>query len=392
MGEHKKNFFFYLFLVDFVIATQIALVSLFSQNLAILDAHWISQGFLLSLFLAFLVFLFFSGLSQDPSLAKNIIRIGLVFIALGSFIDLFPNNQNLFLFGRILGGLGAGITLAGQMSIIWYSQLKKSLLFSSALIASIFLGLLTGPKLIQLLAGPALSAPNISFLLGMFFPILAIFEKITASLETVLKNFSAFLGVHWKKLTGMGAYQIAQWFLDNPVWIFAELTWQANGVKLMILLALIHNFGLLFYYRGKKVSWLSLDVAVDFLHERKETLTKLFFQLVSPKMLIVFVTVALLSPDYLLILQGLFLLLLAFGLIILALRGVGTKWESFVAFFALSVWQDSFITTAYLRRKDSVTGLSAKDYIIFFLSFAVSISYWAIRNGLIAELIIRPIL
>jgi hypothetical protein len=223
-------------------------------------------------------------------------------------------------------------------------------------------------------------------------PILALFEKITLSFEKFLKIIAEFFSSHWKKISAFGLYHILSWLFDNPLWIFVELRWHSNGVRVMMLFALIINFGMLFYYRKKKVSWLGLDVAADFMQKKTEKLTELFFLLVSPKMLAVFIVVALLSPDYLLVLQVVFYFLVAFEILILATRGLGTKWESIVAFFALSVWQDSFVTTAYLRRKDCSDGLKRKDYIIFFLSSVTSISYWAIRNGLIAELIIRPII
>lgn len=392
MDNKKTNSFFYLILLDFIVATQVVAISVFFEKLITTSDNWTNKIFIIFLLVVFLVFLFFSRITKGNNRANTILRLGLVFIFLGSLINLFLDNPAFFVFGIIICGLGAGIIIAGQIGIILQEDARKIKTLSLTIILSLTLGLTTGPIFINFLSGPHLSGLQISFVLGIIFPLLAMFEKITLAFEKLLKIIAKFFIAHWKKVSAFGFYHIISWLFDNPLWLFVELRWHSNGVRAMMLAALIINFGMLFYYRKKKVSWLGLDVAADFMQKKTEKLTEIFFLLVSPKMLAVFIVAALLSPDYLLVLQVVFYFLVAFEILILATRGLGTKWESIVAFFALSIWQDSFVTTAYLRRKDCSDGLKRKDYIIFFLSSVTSISYWAIRNGLIAELILRPIL
>lgn len=198
MGENKKSFFFYLFLVDLIIATQVAVISVFSKKLIALDATWVSQIFALSFALAFLVFIFFSGLLKNALLAKSVIQTGLVFIVLGSLINFLSSDVNLFIFGRTVCGLGAGMILVGQLGIIWHEDFEKMKKFSLAIVISFVLGLAGGPSLVKLLSGPALSEAKIVFLLGTIFPVLAMFEKITEIVETVLENSVRFFAILFK--------------------------------------------------------------------------------------------------------------------------------------------------------------------------------------------------
>lgn len=60
----------------------------------------------------------------------------------------------------------------------------------------------------------------------------------------------------------------------------------------------------------------------------------------------------------------------------------------FVIFFALCVFQDPFITTAYFRR-GRFDGLQLLDWKIFFASVLVSNVYWTLRSGLMAAILVR---
>ena len=57
-------------------------------------------------------------------------------------------------------------------------------------------------------------------------------------------------------------------------------------------------------------------------------------------------------------------------------------------FFALCVFQDPFITTAYFKR-GRFDGLSRQDWQVFFASVLVSNGYWTLRSGLIANILVR---
>lgn len=59
-----------------------------------------------------------------------------------------------------------------------------------------------------------------------------------------------------------------------------------------------------------------------------------------------------------------------------------------VAFFALSVFFDPFMTTVYLRRGiNSYNGLSKRDWLIFASSTVVSNAYWSVRTAVIILII-----
>lgn len=58
----------------------------------------------------------------------------------------------------------------------------------------------------------------------------------------------------------------------------------------------------------------------------------------------------------------------------------------FVAFLALSVYTDPFITTVYMRKGHyEYNGMNRRDWIIFILSTVVSNAYWSGRTVIILE-------
>lgn len=58
----------------------------------------------------------------------------------------------------------------------------------------------------------------------------------------------------------------------------------------------------------------------------------------------------------------------------------------FIAFMALSIYTDPFITTVYMRKGwGEYNGLSRKDWMVFLISTVVSNAYWAIRTFAILE-------
>jgi hypothetical protein len=56
-------------------------------------------------------------------------------------------------------------------------------------------------------------------------------------------------------------------------------------------------------------------------------------------------------------------------------------------FFALCIFQDPFITTAYFRQ-GRFNGLRARDWQIFFASVVASNFYWTLRSGAVAALLV----
>lgn len=60
------------------------------------------------------------------------------------------------------------------------------------------------------------------------------------------------------------------------------------------------------------------------------------------------------------------------------------KKGDFAAFFALSIFEDPFITTVYLRH-GSFESIKNKEWKVFFSSVIVSNGYWIARNTAIIE-------
>lgn len=152
-------------------------------------------------------------------------------------------------------------------------------------------------------------------------------SRYVAIIATFFRNW-------WKVLLGQSIYQVLSWVYDNPLWMAAEGAFKIKGVIGMMIGAMTINFCILFYYRSKKVSWLGWDKGIK---------------------LIPFID-----------------------------RMKGRVLRKIAIFIFLSIFQDSFITTAYMRHGRE-NGLTKKDIAIFFTSSVVSICYWAIRNGIIVE-------
>jgi len=60
-----------------------------------------------------------------------------------------------------------------------------------------------------------------------------------------------------------------------------------------------------------------------------------------------------------------------------------------IAFFALSIYGDAFMTTVYLRHgSHSYSGMNRRDHAIFWSSLLVSNAYWTLRWTVILQVII----
>jgi hypothetical protein len=223
------------------------------------------------------------------------------------------------------------------------------------------------------------------FLINFIGNLLAVSGEIVA---VQMRNLREFLSAHWKKIAGMGAYQIIGWAYDNPIWMALVLFSPIWGTAMAIAIAFIINAVNLFIHRRNKAAWTGLEDFEKFLQSREDGLSEMFFLMTSERALIVFYLTAILSPDPIRSLQLVFVFFIYFEIAILISRKRGDA----IAFFLLSFWQDAFITTVYLRHGKCENGLRSKDYLIFVLSSITSIVYWTIRNGLIVELVLRPML
>ena len=194
------------------------------------------------------------------------------------------------------------------------------------------------------------------------------------------KELAVKITALFKKVLGMGLWQASSWIYDNPLWLSVELYFGSIGVAILGIGAIGMNFGTLCHYRRKKVPWLCWDDAVN---EVKSNPLKSYFQ-----------TVFFLGIIFWSSLIGAVCLVVFVGIIFLFLTKIIFKFRVFedvFMFFLLSIQQDSFICTAYLRHGHA-DGISKRDWWVFAASSVVSIGYWSLRNGIIAEFILRPML
>jgi|GEM_PF-6734185 len=171
----------------------------------------------------------------------------------------------------------------------------------------------------------------------------------------------------------LSVYFYWSWVFDNPLWWYAiSKLGYFYGNLTMTCLAIIHNLGLLylFAYLHKKFGF---DWLAKILEELNELVSEMTFVDVSRAMsnrhtkIVFFFVVAAVKP-------------LIFPTYLMALLLKGTK----SSFFSLSIFADSFLTTAYLRRGNN-GWLTRRDIKIFLLSSLVSCVYWSLRSsGIVA--------
>ena len=170
-------------------------------------------------------------------------------------------------------------------------------------------------------------------------------------------------------MTAWGLYEAYNFSFDFIVWPIIQDIYGFKGIILLILLALINNFIILLWYQKKKSDWFGVNVFEDIktkghiwarkVGESENTIKK--FSLYIPAKILQF-----------------FIWLL-------------NKHDIF-AFVTLSVWQDSFITTIFLRH-GKFDKLDKRDYIIFLSSTILGCIGWSLLIQVIiilAKLIIGP--
>lgn len=198
------------------------------------------------------------------------------------------------------------------------------------------------------------------------------------------EKIAAFVAAWKQVIIGQGIYKLASWLWDNPVWMAMQYAFRSTGTTIMIIGSFFLNFGLLFYYRSKKVSWLGWDRGVEALKEKEEDISQNFIGIFL-KASAFFGVLLYNSEKISSIIFVAFGVLSALSFLVLLLRALKVRiLGDCIAFILLSIYEDPFITTAYLRH-GYVDGLRVRDIAILTLSCVLSISYWTIRNGLIVE-------
>ena len=164
--------------------------------------------------------------------------------------------------------------------------------------------------------------------------------------------------------TGWSLYSAWSWVYDNPLWL-AVIGWLGVGVgsALLTLGAMVNNFIFLVAYQKNENDWLGVNGFERLKQDGEKWAQKAQ------------------SHTNLLIRALLWVPAGFFRLLVWAVRK-----NNLLAFVVLSMYGDSFITTAFLRGK--VGGkLTTKDYATFLASTALSCAYWSLRNGAILVLL-----
>jgi hypothetical protein len=196
------------------------------------------------------------------------------------------------------------------------------------------------------------------------------FQKLAASIAALVKKYG-------KLIAAAGIYRIQAWLFDNPIWMAVELKWHMKGVLSMIVISLLFNIVLLISFRNKKNEW-TLWTALDELSIKQSEFNSRYDKWTSKK------TIWKLIPMVISYIPFKVAMLLMWCIKKSPILG------DLAALIMLSVFEDPFVTTTYLRH-GYVNGLRARDIVAFLLSSVISIGYWAVRNGLIVELGLRPL-
>ena len=168
---------------------------------------------------------------------------------------------------------------------------------------------------------------------------------------------------NWKRtvqvMSGWGIYEAYAFAFDFILWPILQSFYGIAGVILLIFLALIANFLVLLWYQKHKVDWFGVNVLED-IKEKGHIWVR---EVDNHKN--IFKKISLYIPAR----------LLQFMIWILNKNDI-------FAFVTLSIWQDSFITTIFLRH-GKFTKLDKRDYIIFVSSTIFSCLIWSVLMQII---------
>jgi len=155
-----------------------------------------------------------------------------------------------------------------------------------------------------------------------------------------------------KVMTGWGFYEAYNFSFDYLLWPAIQATYGVPGIIFLIVLATASNFLILLWYQKHDADWLGVTVFEDFktkgnlwvnkVGEHKSAIKR--FSLYIPAMMLKFFIWLFNTNDI-------------------------------FAFVTLTVWQDSFVTTIFLRH-GKFGKLEKRDYIIFIASTVISCLLW----------------
>lgn len=176
----------------------------------------------------------------------------------------------------------------------------------------------------------------------------------------------------WRRIStifvGHSIYAFSSWLFDNPLYILViALYGPLWGGAVMTALSLIFCFIILIYYIRMKIDWLGVDVIEAIKESGPDWVRRLETRTYKKNWTRT-------AAGYLTYIPSKTLLFLFWAL----------KRGDFPAFFALSLLEDPFITTAYLRH-GSFHPLERRDWLVCGGSVLFSNGYWILRTSVIVE-------
>lgn len=189
------------------------------------------------------------------------------------------------------------------------------------------------------------------------------------------RTVASFIATKRKEIAtvalGQGIWSITSWFYNNPLYIAAIAIYgPLAGGALMTFGSLVICFGMLLWYNRHGVDWLGVG-AVDAirklsLHYAEKLST---WRAASAFGLLLFI-----------------LFYLPIRLLLAIARLANHKaWGDATAFVLLSVFEDPFTTTAYLRH-GYYGPMTQRHWGIFAGSMLLSNGYWIVRTVVVIEL------
>lgn len=336
--RNKKTAFFCLILMDFVIATQLVVFSVFLDDLDNFERNWVMKSYFISFVLALFIFGFFLDAFRDFGKNKKLINQGLIFFMLGNLVCLFSPQMDLLIMGRIVTGLATGMIALGQMGIIWHMDYKEEKKFSFAVVMVFFLGFFVGPYIVNSLLWFGLGRVKISLILGVLAATLAILG-INQSADEKAELTPSYLQSRKKRLAVMGigylgnaviVYGFDYFLYPYVIWKYGTIE---GGVVMTFLSFLICYLSIVFYDWAKQ-DWLGIETIKEVKEYDGRSMIGRFSSWILKKS------------------------------------------DPLVLLF-LSIKFDPFITTAYMRKgAEKYNGLGKRDWGIFMASLLVGNIYW----------------
>jgi hypothetical protein len=172
----------------------------------------------------------------------------------------------------------------------------------------------------------------------------------------------------WKRtlqvVGGWGVYEIICLIYDYPIWLFlVGYFGDVNGSIIASVGAFAQNLALIIWYQKNGTDWLGVNILEEIKERAGVWVTKIN------------------NHRAWYVRFGAYVPVRFFRAIICLLRK-----SDFTAFIVLSLWKDSFVTTAFLRH-GKFGQLEKRDYMIFITSTILSCLWWSVFSVTILKVL-----